>query len=216
MGTVRVTGSSSNRGGEHSLTITGSEEDIEKLRSAIRGTSWFGIENGNAVTHSRFSPLPDPIEDPEMHPFWSLPTAEEKANLERFTFEELDPRGIYSASIIIQSLCGYNYSKENYRRQAHLLESYGMIQMRSPRGIDGGYWELWYLPGAYSARGLLRQTLDDAKAEDEKERKGSERDMVKENRRELEVMINFFRNFRNAEFGTLDVCIQRLAMVIDD
>lgn len=183
------------------------EKESEQVRGCLAGTVWLSVENGRVVTHSKLAPLPNPIEDVEMQPFWSAPTKEEVTHLEQFTFEELDPRVTYSRHITIQSLCGYNYSKKNYENQAWLLKNYGFVQMRSPRGINGGFWEIWYLPGIHFASGDLLHAINDAKRDIKVT--DSEKD-----KKIFKVALEFIR--KHVQFGTLDISIQRMAMVIDD
>jgi hypothetical protein len=96
--------------------------------------------------------------------------------------------------ISIEHLCAYDYSPENYRHQAEILESFGFDCLRSRRGPDGRYMEMWHLSGMWSAKGRLKGTLhgitDPAKQADE--------------------AISFL--CKNVVFGSLDISWQRAAM----
>jgi hypothetical protein len=98
-------------------------------------------------------------------------------------------------SIIIQHLCGYHYTPENYKRQAEYLESLGFECLRSRRGADARYHELWLLSGLWSAKGGLKESLGNGGSYGNKE---------------LNKAVKFL--CRNASFGTLDVSFQRAAM----
>ena len=97
------------------------------------------------------------------------------------------------------NLCGYGYSPESYRANAERLESYGFQCLRSRRGPDACYWEIWYLPGLWSAQGNLKEVLDAQKEQREK-------DLTKE-------AVSFLCHA--VSFGTPNVTIQRAAMVLD-
>ena len=103
----------------------------------------------------------------------------------------------YSPSITIQGLCGYNYTEENYKWNAEKLESYGFQCLRSRRGTDAKFWELWFLPGLWCSKGDLEANVKRGK--DDKE--------------ELKIALEFLRH--KVSFGTLDVSNQRMCMVLD-
>lgn len=198
--------------GAGKITVDGlTDEDIKRIRAAGHGLSWVMVKDGKLLTHSALLPPPDPIHDDEMLPFWSRPTAEEKENLEKFEFEKLDPRFYCGRQITIQHLCGYSYTKENYRREAFKLESYGFSQMRSQRGIDGGFWEVWFLPGLYSAKGDLHHVIEEAKS---KKKLVTSADGSQQENDGFAEAIEFLRT--HVQFGTLEVSVQRLVMLMDD
>ncbi len=150
--------------------------------------------NGRLEASSRWEPLPAPARDEEMMPFWQ-PSIPGHTQIELRNIEV--PLG-FSVSLMIQSLCGYDYSPENYRREAGKLEDFGFHCLRSRRGRDGHFWEIWYLPGLWSARGLLREAI------------GS----IQEESAKADAAIKFL--CKHTSFGSLDVSWQRAAMVRDD
>jgi hypothetical protein len=186
--------------GSGQIQITGiSPEDQDTIMSSIRGgANWIRVLDGKLISVPCYKDLPDPIEDREMLPFWrEVPESEiPKLQMEFTEFQNLNEH--QSPSIIIQSLCGYNYSEENYKVQAKRLESFGFEIMRSRRKEDFSYWEAWFLPGLWRARGELKEMIDS----------------VSKNEEKFKVAIKFLSN--RSEFGTLDVCIQRLAQVMPD
>lgn len=104
-----------------------------------------------------------------------------------------------------------NLTPENYVRESEKLTSYGFIQLRSKREEDGGYWEIWYLPGVWCAKGDLKKIVDDitTKAKTWEDPHGRRKD-----KECFKAVLEFLR--RNASFGTLDVSIQRLCQVWED
>ncbi len=176
-------------------------EGLEVFRGSILGGHhWIRrSKDGGLESVPSFEELPEAKPDEGMLPYW--PRAEDVTTQEVMFFpgdEKERVGGFSSPSISIQSLCGYNYSKENYEREKLKLESFGFSQMRSKRGDDGGYWEMWYLCGLFSAKGGLKEYLEKEKKSDKKE---------------LDLAISFL--CKNVSFGTLDVSVQRAAMVID-
>lgn len=198
---------------QNSVQITGlTRDEVDHLIKAFRGLSWFSVEGGRLQTSSRFAPLPDPVRDEEMIPFWRQ-YSNTQAQGEFFpkVFEDMSPDVVFSPHITIQSLCGYNYTPENYARESTKLLSYGFRQIRSQRGEDGGYWELWYLPGVWCAKGDLKDVVERT-AQGLKPSGGFH---IRQDDKEcFEAAVDFLR--RNISFGTLDVSVQRWAMATPD
>ncbi|EKE24906.1 MAG: hypothetical protein ACD_5C00359G0001 [uncultured bacterium] len=156
---------------------------------------WVSTKGGRLEVAAKKKDLPKPTEDEEMLPFWRRQVP---GSYQLELFKVAVPK-YSSPAIIIQSLCGYNYTSENYKYTAELLESYGFECLRSRRGNDGKYWEVWILPGLWSAKGELEKALHGLDL-------GS--------KKILERAIKFF--CRNVQFGTLDVSFQRAAMPVPD
>jgi len=102
-----------------------------------------------------------------------------------------------SPSIIIQHLCGYNFSDPGYKAAADSLEMFGFECLRSRRGLSGKYWELWLLPYLRAAKDRLRDAID----------------FRTETESQVKAAVSFL--CCHVSFGTLDVCVQRAAMVVD-
>lgn len=208
--TVGVQG---NMSGSHSVEISGlTREEKDRLLAAIRGLSWFKVEGGRLETSPCHLPLPDPVHDERMLPFWRqfAPHQLQGEFLERI-FEEMSDDVIYEPHFTISSPCGYNYTPENYVREIEKLNSYGFIQMRSRRGDDGFFWEHWYLPGVWCAKGELKEVVDGitsmAKTWEDPHGRRKNKECFKR-------VLQFLRH--NASFGTLDVSVQRLCQVRGD
>lgn len=185
-------------GNDH-ITISGiSTEDRERVEGCLKsGAYWLRVCDGKLEIVPSWEQLPDPVQDEEMLPFWRKQTKSEvRQNQPRlFEIERLYEHS--SPSISIQHLCGYGYSPERYKTYATKLESYGFECMRSRRGLDGKYWEIWFLPGLWSAKGELKNVIDSPPSKKEA----------------LQVALDFLA--RNISFGTLDVSVQRLAAVLE-
>lgn len=206
---ISITSTCRSREGDNQVTISNmTSEEAELLVGMIRGKHWLSIDNGRLSTVARFNPLPGPVDDIDMMPFWRRFMLPLDGRLQVNTFDPESMKNISEGSIVIQSLCGYNYSEENYKRQAGKLISWGFECLRSRRKPDGGYWEIWYLPGPWAAKGELEDAIK--KAEVEAKARGELRD----SKRSTRATLTFLR--KNVEFGTLDITAQRLCMVIDD
>ncbi len=184
--------------GSESVTINSlTKGEIKKMEGVVRGHAWVtGDEKGRLKFVDTREKLPSPEKDDEMLPFWRKPKSDEIAQLE---FQDLGKEDWKhsSPSIFIQHLRGYNYTSEGYRHTASQLEGYGFSCMRSKRGDDGRYWEIWFLPSLFLAEGALQETIA----------------METENDAKFNKAINFL--CANVSFGSLDVSVQRAAMVFD-
>jgi hypothetical protein len=180
--------------GPDSVAIRGlSGKDAEKAQGMVRkGMFWMTVIDGKAHFVPRFEPLPDPVHDSEMLPFWQ----KAKAVQMHFSFYEMEPLGEHSSpSFFISGLGAFDYTEGNYAKHAERLLSFGFDVLRSKRDNDGKYWELWYLPGAWSAKGDLKRAIEGCCSE----------------RACTQKIIDFLQHSRIA-FGSLDVCVQKLAM----
>ena len=194
---VRVT-SRGGKGDERSVTLSGLSEDEEDLLVGMsRGFYWTRVVEGRVVASEAHKRPPQPPEDERISPLWQ-PAGAKTHCVQRELLNRADAGGMFGAHFIIQSLCGYDYTPSNYAEQAAKLESYGFECLRSRRGRDGGYWEIWFLPGLWAAKGDLAEFVADVKDDPAKVKKA----------------VSFL--CRHASFGTLDVSVQRAAMVMDD
>lgn len=191
--------------GQNSVCIKGlNKDESEILAGSIRGGhSWIKCGPDGRLQHVKcYEELPGPTTDEEMLPFWRKATSAETSQQELFGFDETTKSSLKnsSPSIYIAHLCGYNYTPENYRRQSEILTGWGFICMRSPRDQEGRYWETWYLPGIWAAKGSLKKAVQDDK---------------KKSKNELEAALQFIL-YSGAQFGTLDVVVQRMAAIMGD
>jgi hypothetical protein len=142
----------------------------------------------------------------EMLPFWRR--YEERQGVMQELIFDPDTRHD-SPSFMVKHLCGYHYTHKGYLRNAQILESYGFVCMRSPRGNDGRFWETWYLPGAWAAKGKLKRMVENKQHEGDKKQ-----DHAVKKKDETKRVISFLCS--NVSFGQLDVVVQRAAMIMDD
>ncbi len=184
------------------ITVCGlNEGDIDKMRAIINcGKYYFTIIEGEAVFLPRLQKLPDPVLDEKMYPHWRYALPHETAQ-EEFVNCALEDFGEHdSPAIYISHLCAYSYTPEKYEECAKRLRSYGFDCMRSQRGKDGKFWEVWYLPFLQCARGDLEIALNGY--------------ISKTNKEKLSVAIDLLK--QRIKFGSLSVSVQKCAMVMED
>lgn len=191
--------------------------ELQDIEAMLMGRVWVSVAtSGRLIVRDRFTKPPTPIEDPMEACGWQLmgakgqttfaPSGMDIITTHHLTNYHKEPiKGHCGAQITIQHLCGYNYETEaDYIRNAERLVSYGFVCCRSPRGRDGRRWEVWLLPGLWMAKGGLKDALDK-----EKKRKG-QFDVSEE---AIHYAVGYLCH--TVEFGTLDVSVQRAAMVME-
>ncbi|MDB5254554.1 MAG: hypothetical protein JWL80_620 [Parcubacteria group bacterium] len=180
-----------------SITISGlSSEEVDGLSVLVKGgLSWVTMKEGRLVFQSTLKPLPAAIDDDEMLPFWR-PMSEHRGEVKNVRLDGIDKFDVYSPSFTIQGLCAYEYTPAAYRKVAEDLESWGFQCLRSQRGQDGKYWEIWYLCNLICARGRFEEAISEETG-----------------KKQVDKAIKFL--CRNTSFGTLDVSAQRAATMMD-
>ncbi len=175
------------------ITLSGlTAQEVERLEGTLRGQWWAKGNAGRIEFSPAYEPTPAPTED-AMLPQWRMPGIESDA----YQTELFDHNWSHqSPSILIQHLCGYNYTNEGYKANAEVLEECGFMCMRSQRTDNGQFWEIWFLPGFWAAKGRLREALH-----------------AIEEKKQPEVALELLRRWTS--FGTLDTAVQRLCQVID-
>lgn len=192
---------SSRKGDDYSIEISGiTKSELNKIEKALVCGNYIAVHNDKIVSYDYLEPLPT-VTDDKMLPFWR-PQADDFVQAE-FIDHELPERCRYqSPGFVIQHLCGYNYSEDNYKFNAEILESVGFECMRSKRGPDGKYWEQWYHSGLWSVKGRLKDDLEEFEAQ--KKRNTNEK---------IDFMVNWL--CRQASFGTIDLVYQRAGLSLD-
>lgn len=197
---VHVVETEQTRDGDFKVTLRGlTAEDRDNLKRIIDGLAWGRVNPEKRIeTTPAVKGVPGPIDDELMLPFWRQVTAEELLKASEASIKR-KPGNLPSGheGIVVEHLCGYDYTPEYYRQVAKTLESYGFECLRSRRGADGRFWEIWYLCGLFEAKGALKDAVGDFK--DEKS--------------QMKVAIGFL--CRTVSFGSLSVMSQRAAMVLD-
>lgn len=201
--TTRETASSTERGNRASITISGTKENIDAIRASLLGAAFVRVnDQGDVERHDRYQPLPDPIQDPATPVKWQLDWLK-TSNPNRFDVAGvLPPDEWHSPGIIVSHLCGYGWSKSAYDYEVRKLQSWGFELMRSRRGDNGRFWELWWLPYLLAAQGDLKAFID-----------GLEKDVRGNWAHETRAIVGWL--CRHASFGCLDVTVQRAAMVME-
>lgn len=141
--------------GEKKITLHGTADEIEAVDRMLKGAAWVCNREGKLQVHAAFDEPPPPTSDPATSDQW--PTDERiaklgcvrrrKSGMQRFS---IDYRSIY-----VHHICGYSGAGV-YADRADALERVGFSCLRSRRGSDGKFWEVWYLPGASFAEGALK------------------------------------------------------------
>lgn len=122
------------------------------FEAALSGARWItGGPCGELIQAPRY-PTPVVEPDPIVGPHFTA--TRQVSYLPNDVTPDAGPERLEPA-VYVSHLCGYNYSDENYRRASSWMESAGFACMRSKRGEDGKYWEIWYLPGPFRARGPI-------------------------------------------------------------
>jgi hypothetical protein len=170
----------------------------EKFLGMVLGYNWVKVDEGRLKVVPATEKLPAPAENKDLMPHW-LSKNQKEGRLKRKIFCAKGEWPPFSPSFIIKHLCGYNWTPEAYKLTAEQLEGFGFECMRSRRGNDGKFWEIWYLPGLWAAKGNFQKFFSRSKKMDEKA--------------QIEKAINFL--CQNVSFGSLDVVAQRAAMTLD-
>lgn len=198
---MRETGSSTpgnGRPGEASITISGPIEEIDAIRQMIAGMIWLAYKNpgdgkGKLEVSDRFKPLPSPIDDPHIPPQWQSEIGLGNIPAEWAPrIRETIPKD-YGWALPHYYMSHIFNTKENIPK----LQDWGFECMRSRRGADGKFWETWYLPGDWAAKGALREYIETL-----------EHNMHWEQKTKL--ICHWLAE--RIRFGTLDVSVQRMAL----
>lgn len=175
------------------ITIAGTEAEMDALQKMVAGLGYVACgREGMPLFAERYeaaTPLPDPVCAAHFSP--AGPSAA------KYTAEGLKHRDALKGltdegclSLYVEHLCGYDYTPENYAREAAKMAEFGFVCMRSPRGSDGRYWEAWFLPGLWAAEGRLKNAKD------------------------IPAAINLL--IQNVRPGSISAVRQRCALTIDD
>jgi hypothetical protein len=204
---IRVTSSKHGRNNENEVSIGNlTPEETNTIEAFVLGSCWIRVsEDGRIERRERFEKLPDPISDPYSPPKWISAidwTKEAPFLVNPIPALPEEPKPSYEdPGFIVRYLCGYNNTPYEY--EARKLQSYGFECLRSRRGPDGRFYEIWFLPSRYFAKGELEDAIDLRTSKNGESEQSSK----------TSVVVNFLCN--HVSFGTLDVCYQRAAMVVD-
>jgi hypothetical protein len=156
------------------ITIKGTALEIEAVEAMLTGHILVGNPEADApLRTSRFHP-PNLDPDPETVRHFPPKLPEFQTMLQtdwneievvsgRYNQERLERylAGLKDfeqgcISVYVHGLSGYGCKEGVLLWRMGVMSAIGFQQMRSPRGEDGKYWEVWYLPGAWAAEGQLK------------------------------------------------------------
>ncbi len=121
------------------------DEDLTALKNFLEGHQWVKLdENGKLINASIYRDTPEPEYDKDIGQIWK----EGPVELRRKSKKGDDDRSFY-----VQHLGGYSGDR---KKKAQRMVVAGFSVLRSRRGTDGLIWEVWYLPGAWAAKGEIR------------------------------------------------------------
>jgi hypothetical protein len=175
------------------------ESEVAMLEAMVMGVCRVECVEGRLVRRSMHEALPEPGEDPLIAPYWA-PSGEPKT---LGYIAPDDEQAHHSPSIVIQHLCGYGWTPENYQKAANTLESWGLVCLRSRRGDDGRHWEIWLLH-FYAARGDLEAKIRSMSGKEDPS-------IMNWTRSQLNELGSWIAH--RVPFGSLDCTVQRMAML---
>jgi len=175
------------------------EKEKEYLVGMVNNHFWVTVTDGRLEMIPRREELPPPAKDETIMPFWMPENPPKGKQVKLFEIEMYEHLG---PSICIQHLCGYYFTPENYKIQAELLESYGFSCLRSRRGTDGLFDEVWLLSSLWSAEGEMKEVLT------------CPEDLRSNDKKGIDAAVSFL--CRKTRFGTLDIAFQRASMPMPD
>lgn len=160
--------------GKFSIEVEGTKEEIEAIEAMMAGASIVGCGRDGIALRFPLYPLPDLRPDPAIAKhfpplgpdgkstipaYWQSPFEFEKApfglKCEPEVAERLKPQE-YAVSIYVHGVQGYTADKGVVAERQRTLLAWGFEIMRSPRGTDGRYWEVFYLPGVWKLQGDMK------------------------------------------------------------
>ena len=190
--------------GEYSITLSGTKTEINQVRQMMNGMVWL-TKNANNKTEvtDRFKSLPEPIDDPFVPPQWQSDAG----------LGDIPAKWAPEIRDFVPE--GYGWAMPHFY-MSHImnpkssipkLQDWGFECMRSRRGEDGKFWETWYLPGDWAAKGDLKRFIDSLTIPGIQAK-----DMAWEMK--TKAICEWLS--RRVVFGTLDVSIQRMALASPD
>lgn len=192
---IRAAMTKKGRDGDCEIAITGlTPREFEMFEGFLHGTQRIELNReGRLKSLPVYAEAPGPMRDPLLVDFWPLNPP--PYQLKIWKYDEIHDYSF--PSLIMQHVGAMG---DDYRNQASTAISFGFQPLRSPRGLDGRYWEIWYLPFFEAAKGELAEHIKTLKGKPVSE--------------QVTSVVQFL--CRNVRFGTLNVDVQRAALVIED
>jgi hypothetical protein len=127
-----------------------SGENLAPFKSFFDKNKWIRMdEEGKLRTAPYFKSVPKPktVYDKDVAPLWTKGPVE----LKKRSGKGDGTCGL--RSFYVQHIGGYD---GDYRKKAQRMVLAGFSVLRSRRGSDGKFWEIWYLSGEWAAEGEIR------------------------------------------------------------
>lgn len=185
--------------------LSGPESDA--IEGALKGANWIRVKDGRLQFASAFDKPPEAEFDENVGPFWPRKGFGKKGNRDVKHYK-IDDVTFSEPHILIEAVGAGASEKyeEVYEKNRAKLESYGFECLRSRRGVDGKYWEIWYLPSLMLSEGDLGAAI----AKGGNGKKYGDPGYMKAR---LDAAVSFL--CRSVNFGSLDVGVQRAALTFD-
>lgn len=167
--------------------------EVKTMQAAFLGHKWITVKNGRLRSAPMHERPPTPTKDPKIVDFWppvSRGRSVKQMSLEGESLEHHFP-AIY--------ISGVGAGGDDYEWAAKKLEAVGFECLRSRRGKDGKFWEVWYLCGISCAKGELQEAVELV----------DRRDTAKRMKAAVDWLC------RNTHFGSCDIAVQKAALVLD-
>lgn len=150
------------------LEIEGTKEEIEVLKSAMLGVTWVRANGRNKIVeHKYHKDMPPPrTPDPMLWDIWGPQT--QRGEYIQNVHPKRGNRKRFYPNVYVQHIGGFGGTKQ-YERNFEILTESGFSCLRSRRGKDGQYWEIWLLSDAIFADGPLKEYLIERKGKKKKD-----------------------------------------------
>ena len=152
--------------GGNEATFAGMQRDeCDALLAAMMGGAWIRVdpETGRLMTLPAYQEFIEPLQDP----FWAGSSihSNQTGGAKSHRKTELLPVGGGSyPALVLTHLEPYG-DKRARISTAQTIQDWGFVCLRSRRNLDGRFWEVWYLPDLWAAKGQLATQRDEWKAE---------------------------------------------------
>jgi len=119
-------------------------EDGTAVEAALLGHKWVRQNHDGELEVSEAA-VPPKLSDPEIDNHFTS---------DQVVLRLAPTKEPYEPAFYVQHICGYG--GHNYQERAGALRMRGFSCLRSKRGVDGRFWEVWYLSGRWAAEYDLR------------------------------------------------------------
>jgi hypothetical protein len=174
--------------------------ELGAFRAFETGASYLRVIEGRLHAYHAWEQLPDANADPLTVAHWGGTGVKEFGGLPK-------NEGWHSPGIIATGIgagCGKDTGCQ--KRSQDILTECGFVCLRSPRGLDGKYWEQWVLHFMGAAKGPLKEHIDKWRNDNPKATNWFT---------EAEEACRYISRDLHVHYGSLDITIQRWALTYD-